>query len=71
MNANGEILFRELMREEAENLLSLIKVEKDQSRKYSLCASLLEIFEELDIEIAHNSPIWSEINMKYHDFFKH
>jgi hypothetical protein len=71
VNANGEILFRELMKEEAENLLSLIKVEKDRSRKYKLCANLLEIFEELDIEIARNSPIWSEINMKYQDFFNH
>lgn len=69
VNANGELLFRERMKEEADHLLHQIKKEKDQSQKYLLCTNLLEIFEELDIDVASNSPIWDEIEMEYHDFF--
>ena len=69
MNANGIILFREKMQEEADQLLHQIKMEKDQSQKYLLCTNLIEIFEELDIDVASNSPIWEEMEMEYQDFF--
>ncbi|RXT14664.1 hypothetical protein [Ammoniphilus sp. CFH 90114] len=69
VNANGEILFRERMKVEAEHLLTRIKREKDPSERYLLCTTLLEIFEELDIDVASDSPIWQEMNMCYQDFF--
>lgn len=68
MIESREIFFRDLMKKEANHLLSQIKVERDQTKKYQLCENLLEILEELDIEVSHNHTLWHEIKMSYADF---
>lgn len=68
MIESKEIFFRDRMKKEANNLLSQIKQEHDQEKKYLLCENLLEILEELDIEVSHNHNLWHEIQMNYQDF---
>lgn len=68
MIESREIFFRDRMKQEANDLLSQIKQESDQTKKYQLCESLLEILEELDIEVSNNHSLWQEIQMSYQDF---
>ena len=62
--------FREHMRKEANFILSKIKQEKNPVKKRLLCENLLEIYEELDIEIAKTHSLWTEIQMDYEDFVR-
>ncbi len=63
--------FHHLMREEANRLLSHIKNETDQNRKYQLCSMLLEIYEELDIDVQENASFWGDIQINYRDVVGH
>lgn len=67
MSAND---FREYMKKEASCILSKIKEEKNPVKKHLLCENLLEIYEELDIEIAKTHSLWAEIQMNYEDFVR-
>ncbi|RKD23850.1 hypothetical protein BEP19_05315 [Ammoniphilus oxalaticus] len=60
--------FREYMKKEANQILSKIKREKNPTKKHLLCENLLEIYEELDIEVASTHSLWAEIEMNYEDF---
>jgi len=62
--------FREHMKKEANFILSKIKEEKNPVKKHLLCETLLEIYEELDIEIAKSHSLWTEIQMNYEDFVR-
>ena len=62
--------FREYMKQEARQILSKIKQEKNPTKKHLLCENLLEIYEELDIEVAATHSLWAEIEMNYEDFIR-
>ncbi|WP_134703410.1 hypothetical protein [Ammoniphilus sp. YIM 78166] len=60
--------FREILLQEANELIERIKAEEEPAKKHSFCSQLLEILEELDIDYVRDSVFWDELQLDYRDF---
>ncbi len=60
--------FREILLQEANELMEKIKAETEPSKKHSFCSQVLEILEELDIDYVKDAVFWDKLQLDYHDF---